>query len=67
MTSLHAYSQRSKCTRYFPPIGVDIGLSAGNSAFSLLVNSSEVFKQETLGRKSDLHSFVNKTGSAVYT
>lgn len=28
------------------PIGVDIGLSAGNSAFFLLVHGSEVFKQE---------------------
>ncbi len=65
VTSLHVYSQRSKWTRYFPPLGVDIGLSAGNSAFSPLVNRSELFKQEALGRKSGLHSFVNKAGSAV--
>lgn len=49
------------------PLGVDISLSAGNSAFSILVNCSEIFKQEALGRKSGLHSFVNKAGSkAVY-
>lgn len=65
VTSLHVYSQRSKWTRYFPPLGVDIGLSAGNSAFSPLVNCSELFKQEALGRKSVLHSFVNKAGSAA--
>lgn len=45
------------------PLGVDIGLSAGNSALSILVNCSELFKQEALGRKSGLHSFVNKAGS----
>lgn len=65
MTSLHVYSQRSKWTRYFPPLGVDIGLSAGNSAFTPLVNCSELFKQEALGRKSGLHSFINKAGSAA--
>lgn len=63
MTSLHVYSQRSKWTRYFPQLGVDIGLSAGNSAFSPLVHSSELFKQEALGRKSGSHSLVNKAGS----
>lgn len=63
MTSRHVYSQRSKWTRYFPPRGVDIGLSAGNSAFSPLVHSSELFKQEALGRKSGSRAFVNKAGS----
>lgn len=45
------------------PLGVDICLSAGNSAVSTLGNCSELFKQEALGRKSGLHSFVNKAGS----
>lgn len=35
-----------------PSYGVDIGLSAGNSAFAPLVDSSELFKQEAEGRKS---------------
>ena len=65
MTSLHVYSQRSKWTRYFPQLGVNIGLSAGNSAFSPLVSRSGLFKQEALGRKSGSHSFVNKAGSAA--
>lgn len=34
-----------------PSYGVDIGLSAGNSAFAPLVDSSELFKQEAEGRK----------------
>ena len=65
VTSLHVYSQRSKWTRYFPQLGVDIGLSAGNSAFLPLVHSSELFKQEALGRKSGSHSLVNKAGSTA--
>lgn len=65
VTSLHVYSQRSKWTRYFPPLGVDIGLSAGNSAFSPLVHSFELFKQEASGRKSGSHSFVNKAGGVA--
>lgn len=46
MTPQRVYSQRSRWTRYFPLLSVDIGLSAGNSAFEPLVHSSELFKQE---------------------
>lgn len=46
-------------------VGLDIGLSAGNSAVTPLVHSSELFKQETLGRKSGSASFVNKAGCMV--
>lgn len=46
MTSPRVYSLRSKWTRYFPPLCVAIGLSAGNSVLSPLVSCSELFKQE---------------------
>lgn len=46
VTSPRVYSLRSKWTRYFPPLCVAIGLSAGNSVLSPLVSCSELFKQE---------------------
>lgn len=58
VTSQRVYSQRSKWTRYFPLLCVDIGLSAGNSASAPLFffESSELY----LNRK-------HKAGSLAHT